>query len=371
MIYRALRLLLFLLPAEAAHGLALAVLRWLGRRPALRRRLRAAPLPELASRRFGLAFDNPLGLAAGLDKDGSAAAGLFALGFGFVEVGTWTPRPQPGNPRPRLFRVPKDRALVNRMGFNNLGVEVGVRRLAGTWRPGPLGINLGKNRDTPEADAIADYEFGLRATAGWADYLVVNVSSPNSPGLRRLQDPERLTPLLGRLQEVNRELGAATGHRPPLLLKVSPDLDDSALEELVDRALDAGVDGLIATNTTLARPSGVPPYGEAGGLSGRPLAERSLACLRVAVRRARGRLPVVSVGGIFTADEVFERLRAGACLVQLYTGLVYEGPGLVGRLARGLAERMRREGFRDLDDLVGSALARPSRRGAGSRPSLR
>ena len=362
MLYRTLRIFLFLLPAEAAHDLALAVVRWLGRRPALRRKLRsrfAPALPELGSRRFGLAFENPVGLAAGLDKEGSSAAGLFAFGFGFVEIGTLTPRPQPGNPGPRIFRAPGDRALVNRMGFNNPGVERAVRWIGegsstGAWRPGPLGVNLGKNRDTPEADAIADYELGLRATAGCADYLVVNVSSPNTPGLRRLQDSERLTPLLGRLQAVLGEIGAVSGRRPPLLLKVSPDLDDAALEELVDRALDARLDGLIATNTTLARPSVGPPYGEAGGLSGRPLAERSMACLRVAARRAQGRLPLISVGGIFTSDDVFERLRAGASLVQIYTSFIYEGPGIVGRISRGLAERMRREGFRGLDELVGS-----------------
>ncbi|MHB8418042.1 MAG: quinone-dependent dihydroorotate dehydrogenase [Myxococcales bacterium] len=350
MVYRALRFLLFLLPAELAHRLALAALRLLGRRRRLSARLRARlapPLPELGSTCFGLTFENPVGLAAGLDKAGGATAGLFALGFGFVEVGTLTPRPQPGNPPPRLFRVPAEGALVNRMGFNNPGVEAARRLLGpGPW-PGPLGVNVGKNRETPEERAGDDYETALSAACAFADYVVVNVSSPNTPGLRRLQDPERLVPLLERLRRAN------SGRRP-LLLKVSPDLEDPALEELVDHALASGVDGLIATNTTLARPDSRGAYRETGGLSGRPLAARSAACLQVVLRRAAGRLPVVSVGGLFTADDVFERLKAGASLVQLYTGFVYGGPSLPGRICRELAQRMRREGFRSLPELSAS-----------------
>jgi dihydroorotate dehydrogenase len=351
MLYRALRSLLFLLPAEAAHRLALACLRWLGRRPRLRAGLRArlAPgLPELGCSRFGLTFDNPIGLAAGFDKEAEATAGLFALGFGFVEVGTLTPLPQDGNPKPRLFRVPRDRALVNRMGFNNPGVEAALKQLQapGGYRPGPLGVNLGKNKVTPEERAAADYQAGLKALAPVADYLVVNVSSPNTPGLRRLQDADRLVPLLLGLREANTL-------RRPLLLKFAPDLEDAALEELVDCAVSAGVDGLIATNTTLARPD--PPWGayrEAGGVSGAPLATRATRCLQLARRRAPG-LPVVASGGLFTGDDVFERLKLGACLVQLYTGFIYGGPGVVGRLCRELAGRMRREGYRSLDELTG------------------
>lgn len=351
MIYRALRVLLFLLPAEHAHRWGLRLLAWLGRRKRLAVRMRARlapPLPELASTCLGLSFPNPIGLAAGLDKEGAAAAGLFALGFGFVEVGTLTPRSQPGNPRPRLFRVPKDGALVNRMGFNNPGVEAAARLLGrGPW-PGPLGLNIGKNRDTPEERAAEDYEAALTAVRPLADYVVVNVSSPNTPGLRRLQDGERLSPLLERLRAVN----AGAGRRP-LLLKVSPDLTDPALEELVDRAIAGGVDALIATNTTLARPE--PPWGvyrEAGGVSGRPLAARSLACLDVIVRRAGAKLPVISVGGLFTAEDVFQRLRRGASLVQVYTGFVYGGPALPGRLCRELAQRMRRDGLRSISELT-------------------
>lgn len=354
MIYRALRTLLFLFPAETAHRLGLWLLALLGRRERLAGRLRARlapPLPELPTSCFGLTFPNPVGLAAGLDKEGSAAAGLFALGFGFVEVGTLTPRPQPGNPAPRLFRVPRDLALVNRMGFNNHGIEAARSLLEGRRWPGPLGVNIGKNRDTPEERAAEDYEVALRAARSFADYVVVNVSSPNTPGLRRLQDAERLTPLLARLRAAN----AGEGRRP-LLLKVSPDLEDTALEEIVELAVAGGVDGLIATNTTLARPE--PPWGayrEAGGVSGQPLAARSAAALRLLVRRAAGRMPVISVGGLFGADDVFDRLRSGASLVQLYTGFVYGGPSVPGKICRELALRMRREGFRSVAELSSAA----------------
>jgi dihydroorotate dehydrogenase len=306
-------------------------------------------LPELASTRFGLTFENPIGLAAGFDKAADASAGLFALGFGFVEVGTLTPLPQDGSPRPRLFRVPADRALVNRMGFNNPGAEAGVRNLQSAYRPAPLGINLGKNKSTPEEGAAADYESGLRTVAPVADYLAVNVSSPNTPGLRRLQEADRLMPLLEALRAAN------TLHRP-LLLKIAPDLDEPALDELVDCALAAGVDGLIATNTTLARPGSLwGAYREAGGVSGGPLAARATECLKLVRRRSKGRLPVVAVGGLFTGDDVFERLKLGGCLVQLYTGFIYGGPAVAGRICLELAQRMRREGYRSLDELVGKA----------------
>ncbi len=351
--YRLLRSVLFLLPAEAAHRFAVALLRALGRRPRLRERLRrriVPSLPELGATRFGLAFDNPIGLAAGFDKDARAVGGLFALGFGFVEVGTVTPRPQPGNPRPRLFRAPGEGALVNRMGFNNAGAARAVENLAACWRPGPIGINLGKNKDTPEERSADDYVAAIAVAAPAADYLAVNVSSPNTPGLRRLQELDRLVPLLERLREAN-----DSGRRRPLLLKVSPDVSNADLEGIVDAALAAGIDGLIATNTTVSRPrDDLRVYREAGGLSGAPLAGRAAECLRVVRQRAGARLPVIAVGGIASADDVFDRLRAGACLVQLFTGFVYQGPGLVGRLCLGLAERLRKGGFRTLDELVGS-----------------
>ncbi len=350
--WRLLRAILFRLPAETAHAFGLLVLAAAGRgrwtRSRLRRRI-APSLPELGCTRFGLAFENPIGLAAGFDKDARAVGGLFALGFGFVEVGTVTPRPQPGNPRPRLFRAPGDHALVNRMGFPNRGVDETASRLSRAWRPGPVGVNLGKNKDTLQGEAAEDYAAAFRIAAPVADYLVVNVSSPNTPALRRLQDPELLSPLLARVADANR------GPRRPLLLKVSPDLTDAELEGVVEVATAAGIDGIIVTNTTVARPhERTPAFLEAGGLSGRPLSSRSLACLRLVRRKAGDRLSILAAGGIFDGHDAFERLRAGACLVQVYTGLVYGGPLTIGRMCRALADQMKHAGFRSLDELIGS-----------------
>ncbi len=362
MLYRLLRPLLFLLPAETAHGLVLRAVAWLGRRPFLRARARARlapPLPELRCERLGLSFENPFGLAAGMDKDGGAASGFFALGFGFVEVGTLTPRPQPGNPAPRLFRLPRELAIVNRMGFNNAGATAGAAALAGAWRPGPLGVNVGRNKATPDEDAIADYEAAARTVAKVADYVVVNVSSPNTPGLRRLQEVERIAPLLRRVRSALHE--GAKG-RVPLLVKVAPDLTDAEVEALVDAAVAEGVDGIVATNSTIARPAGTAGrYAEAGGLSGRPLGERAFACTRVAVARAAGRLALVSVGGILSPEDAFERLAAGAALLQLYTGLVYGGPAFVGELVRGVSRRMRGLGVRNLEELADWGKSHPSK----------
>jgi dihydroorotate dehydrogenase len=368
LLYRLVRPLLLLLPAELAHRLGTALIRWLGARPRLRRFSRARlapPLPELGSDRFGLRFENPIGLAAGFDKEGTAVSGLFALGFGFVEVGTLTPRAQPGNPSPRLFRVVQDRALVNRLGFNNPGAGAAAPGLerAHLWRPGPLGVNIGRNKDTPEERSIEDYRTAMTAVEEVSDYLVVNVSSPNTPGLRRLQEPERLRPLLRDLRDVSARLATTAGRpRRPLLVKVSPDLTDPALEELVDLLIEERVDGLIATNTTLARPLGTAgAYREEGGLSGGPLRERAEACTRVLAARSQGRLPIIGVGGILGPEDVYRRLRAGACLVQVYSGLIYRGPGFVGELCRGLASLLRRDGVRSLGEIVGIDLTRPPR----------
>ncbi|MHB1844153.1 MAG: quinone-dependent dihydroorotate dehydrogenase [Deltaproteobacteria bacterium] len=353
MLYRALRPLLFLLPAEVAHRLGLSLVRWLGRWPWLRRKARARsarPMAELRCERFGLAFDNPIGLAAGLDKDGTAVGGLFALGFGFIEVGTLTPRPQPGNPAPRLFRIPSELALVNRMGFNNRGVAACRSALARAWRPGPLGINVGKNKATPDEEAASDYEAAARAIGPAADYAVVNVSSPNTPGLRRLQDIERMSPLLRRVRGA---LDERPGRRVPLLVKVAPDLEDRELEAIVDLAVVERLDGIVATNTTVARPAGSDGrFAEAGGLSGRPLAARAAACARVAIARAAGRLVVVSVGGILTPEDAFDRLSSGAGLIQVYTGFIYGGPAFARRLSEGIGHRMRAIGVRNLDELA-------------------
>lgn len=322
--WSALRPAVFALDPEAAHHAAMWALSLFDASPGaakLLRRAVAADRPVLATRVGALTFPNCVGLAAGLDKNAEAVTGLFGLGFGAVEVGTVTPRPQPGNPSPRIFRVPPEQALINRMGFNNEGVDAMAARLGELqFRPAPVGANLGKNKDTPLDDAPADYVRGARKLGPLADYLVVNLSSPNTPGLRSLQEPEKLEALL-------RAVRAASDK--PLWLKIAPDLADEAVDAAVDVAIACGLDALIATNTTLQRPFYHRHSGEAGGLSGAPLRARSTAVVRRAFRRANGRLPIVGVGGIFTGADAWEKIRAGASLVQLYTGFIYRGPGAV------------------------------------------
>ena len=304
-------------------------------------------------RSAGLDFAHPLALAAGLDKDAHAVSGLFALGFAAVEVGTVTPKAQAGNPAPRLFRLPEHGALINRLGFNNAGAEAAAAHLkSALWRPGPLGINIGKNRDTSLDEASVDYLACVNALAPHADYLVVNASSPNTPGLRQLQEPERLAALLGAVRA--RMDMVAPGR--PLFLKIAPDLGPEAVDAVVDVALSARASGLIATNTTITRPFAHPQAGELGGLSGRPLRALATQTLRRAARRANGRLALWGVGGVATPEDVYERLRSGASVVQVYTALVYEGPGLVQRLLRGLETLLRRDGFLRLQDAIGADL---------------
>ncbi len=349
-LYRTIRPLVFLLPGEPAHRLTLAALRMLPTRG-------LPPIdPRLAITRFGLRFASPVGLAAGFDKDGTAADRLFRFGFGFVELGTTTPRPQPGNPRPRLFRLEEDRALVNRLGFNNGGHEAMARGLAAMRRrlagrtAGPIGVNIGANKDS--ADRIADYVAGLRRFARSADYLTVNVSSPNTPGLRDLQLGEALDALLAALGAARRALDAS----PPLLLKIAPDLDDDALAEIADLARRHGVDGVVISNTTVARPSGLrsPKAREAGGLSGAPLMPLATERLARFHRLSEGRIPLIGVGGVASAEDAWAKIRAGASLIQLYTGLVYEGPGLIRRILDGMARLMERDGFASLEEAVGA-----------------
>lgn len=345
--YGALRRLLFQLPPEAAHHLGLWALGLADLTPGLARRRheRLAHHSALRTRVAGLDFPNPLGMAAGFDKDGEVVPGLFALGFGAVEVGTVTPRPQPGNPSPRLFRLPEHQALINRFGFNNAGVLALASRLRELeWRPGPVGVNLGKNKDTPNEAAVEDYLIGARALGPLGDYLAINLSSPNTPGLRALQEPHALEALLRAVR------GASTR---PLFLKVAPDLTDEALDDVVDVALACGADGLICTNTTVARPFEHPLAAEAGGLSGRPLFERSTQALRRAFRRADGRLTLVGVGGVFDADDAWAKITAGASLVQLYTGFIYGGPELPARILDGLAARVQALGLGAISDAVG------------------
>jgi dihydroorotate dehydrogenase len=354
--YRLLyRIVLRRVPAEAAHRLAFGLIRGVARVPGaawLLRRWLGPRDPALRVRALGLDFPGPLGLAAGFDKDARGTRGLAALGFGFVEVGTVTARAQPGNPRPRMFRLTADRALVNRMGFNNDGAAAAAAELrrsrAGrspAGRRGPVvGVNIGKTRAVPDAEAAADYAASARAVAAVADYVVVNVSSPNTPGLRDLQAAERLRPVL---VSVRSALDAsAGGRRVPLLVKIAPDLADADVDAVADLALELGLDGIIATNTTIARDGLASPPAEvaaagAGGLSGPPLRDRSLAVLRRLRDRAGDRLVLVAAGGIETPDDAWERLRAGATLVQAYTGFVYGGPLWPRRMHAGLAERMR------------------------------
>lgn len=347
--YRLIRPLLWLLKAESAHDLALWTLTR-GLVPASG----APDDPVLAVDLWGRHFANPVGLAAGFDKDARAIGPVFGLGAGFVEVGSVTPRPQAGNPRPRLFRLSEDEAVINRMGFNNRGMAAMRERLT-AWTagggPGVVGVNIGKNKDSK--DAAADYRACTEGLADLAGYLVVNVSSPNTPGLRALQSRAALEDILGT---VRRGLDAmAPDKRPPLLLKVAPDLTDSDKQDIAAVALDFPLDGLIVSNTTISRPAGLAAAhrAEAGGLSGRPLFAPSTALLGDFHDLTRGRVPLIGVGGIFSGADAYAKIRAGATLVQLYSALVYEGPGLIGRIKQDLAGLLRRDGYSRLQDAVG------------------
>ena len=300
----------------------------------------------------GLTFPNPLGMAAGFDKDGEVPDALLGLGFGFAEVGSITPLPQPGNPRPRLFRLAEDRAVINRMGFNNGGAEAAAARLvARKNRPGIVGINIGANKES--ADRIADYALMARIMAPLASYLAVNVSSPNTPGLRALQDEGALAALLDAVLEARGEVCADGG--PPVFLKVAPDLEPPDIAAIARIAMDRKLGALIVSNTTITRPALVSRHaGEAGGLSGEPLKDLALDRLRDFRRATGGALPLVGVGGIASADDAWARIRAGASLVQLYSAMVYEGPGIARRIVRGLEQLMRRDGFASLAEAVGS-----------------
>ncbi len=336
---------------EAIHERVLGMLAFVARHPALTRALAVASAlggPDgrgLEREVFGLRFPNPVGLAAGFDKNAVAVPALAALGFGFVEVGTVTRHPQPGNPRPRLFRLPSEEALINRMGFNNEGAEAVAARLARMPRAGvPLGVSLGKSKVTPLEEAVADYLASLDRLYPYGDYFAVNISSPNTPGLRALQERDRLDALLAALTARLRERAAAEGRAtpPPLLVKVAPDLSDAALEEVVAVCLARGASGLIAVNTTIARDglsARVPAAlrDEPGGLSGRPLFARALEVVARLHALAGDRLPIIGCGGIATPDDARRMLDAGATLLQLYTGFIYAGPGIARRLARGLA----------------------------------
>jgi dihydroorotate dehydrogenase len=345
MVYRLIFPFLDRMEAERAHGLAVLALK-LGLVP----RDRETDPGLLRQSLFGLTFVNPIGIAAGFDKNGEVVAPLFRLGFGFVEIGSVTPRPQRGNPRPRLFRLTEDRAVINRMGFNNEGAAAMAARLqARAGARGVLGINLGKNKD--QTDAAADYVAGAETLGALADYLVINVSSPNTPGLRALQERAQLTELVGRVLAAR----AALSRKPPLLLKIAPDLMDEERADIAAVALETGLDGLIVSNTTIARPPLRSPHAdETGGLSGRPLFETSTALLREMYRRTEGRLPLIGVGGVASGADAYAKIRAGASLVQLYSALVFEGPGLVRRIKNELAALLKRDGFASVGAAVGA-----------------
>lgn len=342
--YQIVRPLLFRLKPEQAHVLTLRLLQLVSALPGLgalvHKFFNPAPHPIEA---FGLSFVNPLGLAAGYDKDGLGWRGLACLGFGHVEVGTVTLHPQPGNPVPRLFRLPVDKALINRMGFPGRGAQYVARQLQAPRPFGlKIGVNLGKNKDTPLENAALDYLALLKIFAPLADYLAINVSSPNTVGLRRLQARDALEELLRVLEQERRTYELEYGRRVPLLVKLSPDLNDDELQDALQAIQLTNMDGVIATNTTLDRPGVQSPLvGEPGGLSGAPLAQRSTALVRRIGELTQGKLPIVGVGGVMTPEDALEKLEAGASLVQLYTGLVYSGPGLVKQILQALPSTTR------------------------------
>ena len=339
--YRLFRPLAFALDAETAHR---ATIRALGLLP---RRKEPSFAPSLASSVAGLTFSSPVGLAAGFDKDGEVPDAMLGLGFGFVEVGTLTPRPQQGNPKPRLFRLVEDAAVINRMGFNNRGQDDALRRLSARRRRGIVGVNIGANKDS--ADRIADYVAGIAAMAPVADYLAVNISSPNTPGLRTLQAGGELVELLGAIA------AARVPGGPPVFLKVAPDLDPGDHNRIVRAAIDARIDALIVANTTVSRPPLKSRHrDEAGGLSGAPLNPLALDALRAFRAASGGQLPLIAAGGIASADDAWARIAAGASLVQLYSALVYHGPGLARRIADGLADRLATRGMSSIAEAVGS-----------------
>ena len=340
-LYPLLRPFIFSLDAEFAHRATIAALKMLP--------LHSAHLPQsLKTTVAGIEFPSPVGLAAGFDKDAEVAGEMLTLGFGFVEVGTLTPRAQSGNPKPRLFRLSEDRAVINRMGFNNEGQAAAFLRLQGCSRAGgPIGVNIGANKDSP--DMIGDYVAGVTAMSAVADYLAVNISSPNTPGLRALQNHGALDTLLSAIA------GARRPNGPPVFLKVAPDLEKGDAERIVRSAIDNRIDAIIVSNTTISRPGLKSDRArEQGGLSGKPLKQLALDALRDFRSASGGAIPLIGCGGIANADDAWERIRAGASLVQLYSAMVYEGPHVGRRIAEGLAVRLKREGFGSIAEAVGS-----------------
>jgi dihydroorotate dehydrogenase len=373
------RPILFQQESECAHDFTLKQLARASRSPFVCDTIgKIFVAPELPVELFGLKFPNPVGLAAGLDKHAAAVPVWEKLGFGFCELGGVTWHAQPGNPQPRMFRAVTDKAIVNRMGFNNSGAEALAQKLAdwkksGRWPKHPVGINLGKSKITPLEKAAEDYANSFRALREFADFFVVNVSSPNTPGLRALQDKSALDEIFAALQEVNCgrdgvsssqifDSGTPTRRpsRLPILVKVAPDLSFEALDEILELVVPRNIAGIVATNTTITRPPTNSPalqkiYAETGGLSGKPLRARSTEIIRHLYKQTQGKVPIIGVGGIFSADDAWEKITAGASLIQIYSGLVYEGPGLAKKIVTGLREKLKKTGMKNLPAAVGSA----------------
>jgi dihydroorotate dehydrogenase len=361
-VYRNLmRPCLFTQNAEEIHDFTIKALGRVSRSPWLTEAMHSFfGAPDLPVSTMGLRFPNPVGLAAGMDKEAEAIHAWPAMGFGFTELGAVTWHAQPGNPSPRVFRAIPEQAIVNRMGFNNPGAEAVAARLQqwkslGRWPAHPVGMNLGKSRITPLAQAADDYAKSLQVLLPHLDFFVVNVSSPNTPNLRELQDKAALDDILRAMNEV---MDASKTGRKPLLVKVAPDLTLEALDQILELLEPRRIAGLVATNTTISRPASSDEqvqraYAETGGLSGRPLRDRSTAVIRHLYKQTKGSLPIIGVGGIFNADDAWEKIQAGACLVQVYTGMVYEGPGLASEIVNGLLERMSSAGITDLSAAVG------------------
>jgi dihydroorotate dehydrogenase len=352
--YALIRPLLHLLSPESAHGVAIWALK-----SGLAGRARASDKADdalLATRVWRLSFPNPIGLAAGFDKDAEVMDAMLAFGFGFVEAGSVTPMPQPGNPQPRLFRLDEDQAVINRFGFNSKGLEHFAEKLAARKRLGATGIvgaNVGKNRDAP--DAAADYATGITRVCGLADYLVCNVSSPNTPGLRGLQARTQIEDLINRVLEARYNAAQDKNNLPPLLAKVGPDLDEAQCQDIAEVALATKIDGLIVGNTTITRPPLKSRHAaETGGLSGPPLMTLATQCLSMMYRLTGGKLPIIGCGGVASGKDAYAKIRAGASLVQLYSALVYHGPELVARIKRELASCLRADGFQSVSDAVGA-----------------
>ncbi|WP_411345959.1 quinone-dependent dihydroorotate dehydrogenase [Paenibacillus sp. WLX1005] len=362
MLYRNLfKPVLFRMDPEKAHHLVIGGLgtgvRIPGTLSAMQSMYGIDSTPDMTTELFGITFPGPVGLAAGLDKNAQAVMGLSSAGFGFMEVGTVTPKPQPGNEQPRLFRLPSDRALINRMGFNNDGAEVMAGRLKRLpSHPIPIAVNIGKNKVTPNEQAASDYKACIRTLYPYADFFVVNISSPNTPDLRNLQHGNELKELLAEVMEEMSDQQRKHGSFKSVLVKIAPDVSDSELEYMVETITQSGAAGLIATNTTLSR-DGLThsSAGETGGLSGRPLTERSTDIISRVYRQTEGKLPIIGCGGIFSAQDAYDKIKAGSSLVEIYTSFIYEGPQVTRRLHNGIRELMKQDGFAHISEAVGVA----------------